>query len=254
MKNGYEIRGATTFIFLKHGRVTLIDTQDLPIADRYPGTWHAVYCKGTKSYYVEGTIWYDSKAHKIRLHREVFGNPVGQVIDHINHDTLDNRRSCNLRAVKHKDNAQNRKFIRNNTQSGFNGITKTHNGKWAVRIVKNGKQIHCGVFEDLDKAVSVSQAKRAEILPFSEEAMGYPCDHELIEPLRDLTKLVNARSPFQAPISLWWSTYNEGKAHIIALSGPEGDGPNGEVCILPDLAACPICGKRFAKREEGDTV
>lgn len=44
---------------------------------------------------------------KIYLHRFLMDSPEGLIVDHINHQTLDNRRE-NLRVVTHSENMKNR--------------------------------------------------------------------------------------------------------------------------------------------------
>lgn len=55
-----------------------------------------------KYYYIQ--LYKNGK--KQYLHRLIMGNPKGLVIDHINHNTLDNRK-CNLRAVSPAENYYN---------------------------------------------------------------------------------------------------------------------------------------------------
>jgi hypothetical protein len=50
----------------------------------------------------------NSERRCLFLHREIIGCPEGLVVDHINHDPLDNRR-VNLRCVTHTENLRNRK-------------------------------------------------------------------------------------------------------------------------------------------------
>ena len=60
---------------------------------------------------------------KIYLHRYIVGNvPSGKVVDHINHDTSDNRRS-NLRVCTPSLNLRNKR-IKQNTQTGYSNIYK----------------------------------------------------------------------------------------------------------------------------------
>lgn len=67
----------------------------------------------------------DGSKVTIRLHRLVVDAPEGKVVDHLNNDKLDNRKS-NLRVCTQKDNAQNRKGIK-----GY--VWDMSKGKWMVR-------------------------------------------------------------------------------------------------------------------------
>ena len=54
------------------------------------------------------------------MHRRILNAPDGVQVDHINHNTLDNRRS-NLRLCSLAQNQMNRKRASNNT-SGYKGV------------------------------------------------------------------------------------------------------------------------------------
>lgn len=66
-----------------------------------------------------------SEGGTVRLHRLVTNAPEGLVVDHLNGDKLDNRKS-NLRVCTQKDNAQNRKDVR-----GY--VWDKSKQKWMVR-------------------------------------------------------------------------------------------------------------------------
>ncbi len=91
------------------------------------------------------------KNKPIRLHRFLLGHPKNQVVDHINGNTLDNRKS-NLRACSTKENVRNSKTPKNNT-SGYKGVTwKPSKNKYRAFIKVDRKQIHLGYFDDPQKA------------------------------------------------------------------------------------------------------
>jgi HNH endonuclease len=70
----------------------------------------------------------------------------GEVVDHINGDTLDNRRS-NLRICTNRQNLLNRKKPSNNT-SGFVGVHwNKQKNKWHTRINDRGHNYHVGYFD-----------------------------------------------------------------------------------------------------------
>lgn len=89
------------------------------------------------------------------LHREVLGLKKGDPsrVDHINGNTLDNRRE-NLRLTNASQNAQNRPV---RTRRGtYRGVTwkkdQGPNGKWLARATINYKTHHIGYFEDEEEA------------------------------------------------------------------------------------------------------
>jgi HNH endonuclease len=79
------------------------------------------------------------------LHRIVMKAPKGMVVDHIDGDGLNNRKS-NLRICLNKNNVKNscsRKGV-----SSFKGVCKTVSGKWRSYIAPDRKQIHLGIYTD----------------------------------------------------------------------------------------------------------
>ena len=74
-----------------------IDEEDLHIIKS--NKVYVIYTKNTNSYYL-------TTGDKKYIHRLILNAQKGQEVDHINHNTLDNRR-CNLRIVTHKENRLN---------------------------------------------------------------------------------------------------------------------------------------------------
>lgn len=95
----------------------------------------------------------DRKTHADLFHRKIMGfvSGDGRIVDHINGDTLDNRK-CNLRECTRTENNQNARKRKDNT-SGYKGVQlhkKTK--KWVARISNMGKRISLGYFDDLTDA------------------------------------------------------------------------------------------------------
>ena len=83
----------------------------------------------------------------------------GYVVDHINRNPLDNRRS-NLRIATYSENNANH-AIRKDNQYGCTGISYCKkSGRWSARINFEGKLIHLGFF--CDKEDAIKARKRAE--------------------------------------------------------------------------------------------
>jgi len=86
----------------------------------------------------------------VRMHRIIAGaNHKDEIVDHINGNTLDNRRS-NLRICSNAENGRNRGKNSNNS-SGFKGVFLKRD-KWAAQIKHNGKSIHLGTFKTPEEA------------------------------------------------------------------------------------------------------
>jgi hypothetical protein len=88
------------------------------------------------------------------MHRVILGAKNGQFVDHLNRDTLDNRRQ-NIRLTTINHNNHNRvKGFRNKT--GFRGVSFSEgNKRWRASIRDNGRTRYLGCFgspEDAAKA------------------------------------------------------------------------------------------------------
>jgi len=97
----------------------------------------------------------------VAIHRLILQAPTGTCIDHINHDKCDARR-CNLRIASPQENASNLKLAKNNT-SGYRGVYKTKHGRWKATVRHFGKEIYCGVYDDIKDAAQAAANKRAEL-------------------------------------------------------------------------------------------
>lgn len=103
----------------------------------------------------------------VYLHRFIMGYPEGRVVDHINGDKLDNRRS-NLRVCKHKENTRNARRSKNNT-SGHTGVSYRPKRKsYRAYITVDRRQIGLGHYPTLEEAVAAR--KKGERKYFGEFA------------------------------------------------------------------------------------
>lgn len=85
----------------------------------------------------------------MRLNRFIMDCPDDMVVDHINHNKLDNRRE-NLRICTSQQNNINMPIRLNNT-SGTKGVTwREDRQKWVASITVNGKRLskHCNTKEE----------------------------------------------------------------------------------------------------------
>lgn len=96
------------------------------------------------------------------MHRLLIHVPDGMMVDHINRNSLDNRKE-NLRVANAQENARNRSRQSNNS-SGFTGVYYNKKlNKWQVQIKVNGRHIHLGVYSELSDAVFVRKSKEKEL-------------------------------------------------------------------------------------------
>ncbi|MCY9577964.1 HNH endonuclease [Paenibacillus alvei] len=75
----------------------------------------------------------------VKLHRVLTDAPDGKVVDHVNGNTLDNRKS-NLRVTDEFKNAQNvQKPSRNNKSGELNVYWNNHDQCWVASVMRYGK-------------------------------------------------------------------------------------------------------------------
>jgi len=104
----------------------------------------------------------NGKIIQIQLSRAIMKFPENMQVDHINGDTLDNRK-CNLRICTPSENSHNRKKSAFNT-SGYKGVSwDKRNKKWRVMISCNNKQYYLGLFIDKIKAAKKYDIKAKEL-------------------------------------------------------------------------------------------
>lgn len=94
------------------------------------------------------------------MHRVIMEPPPGAVIDHINCDPLDNRRS-NLRLATRAQNARNRN--RASGRSRFKGVHKGEGGRWSAQISVNGKNRRAGCYLTEEEAAQAYDAAALEL-------------------------------------------------------------------------------------------
>lgn len=95
----------------------------------------------------------------IYLHRYIMNFPNG-VVDHINHNTLDNRKN-NLRITSNANNLRNG-TVRTNNKSGITGVSYDKKRKKYVSSIKvYYKNINLGRFDTIEEAIKVR--KNAEV-------------------------------------------------------------------------------------------
>jgi hypothetical protein len=138
-------------IYLGHGFYTVVDPDDYYRFGRFK--WH-IRGNDKKMYAVRDVIVGPGKTRLRSLHREIMGNPLNFLIDHLNNIPLDNR-TPNLRKATQSQNQQNINK-RKNTSSRFIGVCfRTRFKKWSSHIDHNKKRIHLGYF---DKEIDAAHA------------------------------------------------------------------------------------------------
>ena len=147
-------------IFLTQGCVALINDEDYERINKYK--WCATWVRYTRSYRAERTDNSSGTKKTILMHRVIIDAPAGFYVDHINHDTLDNRKQ-NLRICTPQQNVFNSKKRIDNT-SGYTGVNwHKISKKWRAQIRHSGKFIFLGSFSNKEEAHKVYQLKAKEL-------------------------------------------------------------------------------------------
>jgi len=135
---------------LTQGQFATVDVEDFDRLSQHK--WFAYWNPCTKSFYARRNISVGKKKQTIlSMHREILGIARGskQVADHINHDTLDNRR-FNLRIATYSENQWNT-LMRKGNPSGFKGVTRKPKG-FTANITLKRKKIYLGLFNTAEEA------------------------------------------------------------------------------------------------------
>ncbi len=91
------------------------------------------------------------KSISIYMHREVTKAPKGLMVDHINHNRLDNR-GCNLRLVTNSQNQLNRRF------QGLGVYFDKSRLKWMAYLKLDGKMKNLGRYNTVEEALVARKA------------------------------------------------------------------------------------------------
>lgn len=140
-------------ITLSKGKYALIDDSDFELISQHK--WYAV----------ETFKWYAlafQNKKSISMHRFIMGAKEGQQVDHINGNSLDNRRS-NLRFCNNAQNQYNR-LPDHVSISKYKGVRWHKRDKlWYAAIKINGKQKWLGYHRDEISAAKTYDAAAKEL-------------------------------------------------------------------------------------------
>jgi hypothetical protein len=95
------------------------------------------------------------------MHRRIIKVPDGYVVDHINHNGLDNRKA-NLRPATRAQNNRHTKKVNKKSRSKYKGLYFHRRDRvWYARIMANGERHHLGSFKDeVETAKACDKAAR----------------------------------------------------------------------------------------------
>ena len=136
-------------------REVLISKEDYDLVSKF--SWYLnIQGYAVNTQRIKGT----KKKKMIYMHRLIMGLDKKLIVDHINHDTIDNRRE-NLRLCTYSENLCNKK-PEPNSKSSFKGVTwSVRDSKWVVQIWKDGRSFYYGYHEnEIDAAKAYNEAAK----------------------------------------------------------------------------------------------
>jgi len=141
VRYGYRFRR----IKLTRGKYAIVDVEDFERLNKYK--WHCTHY----GYAVRAEYERSGKGKRqvgVHMHKMVCPAPDGMVVDHVNRNSLDNRKS-NLRVATQRQNVWNRKFVRKGGKTRYDGIRWDKNReKWQVRLTIKGRRESFGYYAD----------------------------------------------------------------------------------------------------------
>jgi hypothetical protein len=138
------------------GKEIFVDKEDADLLQ--DSVWHL-----DKDNYVVRNKRNAPKGFHYRLHRLILNAPPGKLVDHIDGNPLNNRKS-NLRITDKKINSYNRKNLNTNNTSGYRGVRKIGNRYYAY-IKENGRQRGLGGYATPEEASAVYEQELAKLDP-----------------------------------------------------------------------------------------
>lgn len=140
-KNDIRVDGEIAYIDLYNAESckiaeAIIDAEDVSRCSNIK--WYRRVC-GNGKHYAMGTI----NGQKVFLHRFLLNYEGTEDVDHINRNSLDNRKE-NLRICSHSANIRNQDSV---------GYTITPGGKYVPRICINYKDIYIGTYDTAEEAL-----------------------------------------------------------------------------------------------------
>lgn len=154
-RNSYRIVGDIAYVKLSNRDEEFIcDLADWEKAREY--TWN----KTTHGYVRTSITLENGKRKEIRFHGLVMNPAEGMLVDHIDGDKLNNRRS-NLRLVAPLVNLQNRHTTRGKT--GIIGVRQFPSGRYGAQVKTGGQTFYLGRFDTLEEAAAARRRKEIEL-------------------------------------------------------------------------------------------
>ncbi len=140
---------------LTKGKFAIVDPEDYNRLNKFK--WRISSARLT--YYAQRAQKVNGKWTSVMMHRQVIDVPDDMVVDHINHNGLDNRKA-NLRPATPAQNCWNTRFKKG--AGRFRGVVwNKKRKKWRVQISRGNKNIYTRFFDDeIEAAKAYDQAAK----------------------------------------------------------------------------------------------
>lgn len=146
--------------------IVLLDSRDVDKVSKFQ--WSV----GTHGYATSG-----AGQKQQLLHRLIVNAQCNDIVDHINRNKLDNRRT-NLRICTASQNAMNK--CNSNGKNPYKGICQTSDGMWQAQIYYDHEAIYLGLFSDECKAAKAYDTAAREL--YGEYAyLNFPYNNEIVK-------------------------------------------------------------------------
>jgi hypothetical protein len=131
---------------------TVIDAADLPKALALGNKWMAQWDPRGRQFRPSAKLMRSGRRETILLYRHLIDAPDGLLVDHINGNPLDNRRT-NLRLTTSAQNNQNSVWFHPRSNTHIRGVCwdKVHR-KYIAHVALGGKKAYVGRFDTAQDA------------------------------------------------------------------------------------------------------
>jgi hypothetical protein len=142
-------------IELTRGKFTIVDDEDYDRLIKHSWAWiPPTGSRSGRGYAVRKGNKRRGEPRTIQMHREILNPSANVAVDHVNLNSLDNRKA-NLRVATVQQNGFNRHKPIMKCTSRYKGVLQRQNDtRWVARIKFNGRHVELGKYEKEEIAAS----------------------------------------------------------------------------------------------------
>ena len=145
----------TPEIELTQGQVALVDHEDYERVAAHK--WYAHWNRHNNSYYARSLIC----GRQVYMHSFIMGVKPGEMVDHWNHDTLDNRRANLRRCDAYANMGNGQKH--SDGMGKYKGIMPGKNGRWKAEICVRRTRHYLGQYGTQEEAYAAYSKAALEL-------------------------------------------------------------------------------------------